>query len=304
MRRQAGLLLLLAALCGCKAPEDSHAQAIVGAVLIDGTGGPPLSNSIVLVAEGRIVQAGRHGEIPVSSETAKLDGSGRYIVPAFVDLSAAADTPKFAAPGPSTAEDARAQVARFASAKPSAIHLWPANLQPAIVAAIVESARDAGIPVAGHPANQAEAELLVQDGATSLIGMLHDTDAIDPAFVTRLRDLRIVYAPELNQAPAAGLDRARKNTARLFAAGVPLGLAAAGGDWVHECELMAESGVPALDVIVAATGNGARALGQSEHRGTIQDGKRADLLLLRANPGEDIRNLRRLDRRMVNGEWH
>jgi imidazolonepropionase-like amidohydrolase len=40
-----------------------------------------------------------------------------------------------------------------------------------------------------------------------------------------------------------------------------------------------------------------------DRRGTLQPGKRADLLLLTANPGEDVRNLRRIERVMMGGEW-
>jgi hypothetical protein len=37
--------------------------------------------------------------------------------------------------------------------------------------------------------------------------------------------------------------------------------------------------------------------------GAIQVGKRANRLLLSANPGEDIRNLRRVALRLTDGEW-
>ncbi len=37
--------------------------------------------------------------------------------------------------------------------------------------------------------------------------------------------------------------------------------------------------------------------------GAIQAGKRADMLLLSANPGEDIRNLRKVALRMSAGNW-
>ena len=311
MQTRAALPLFLLALYGCAPSEDSHAKAIIGAVLIDGAGGPPLTNSMVVVSEGRIREAGRHGEIPVSAEANKIDGAGKFIVPGLVDVypHAAPDVSFQAQGAPATAEEARARIAAIAARsgaqqKPAAIQVWPAGMPAAIVEALLEAARGAGIPIAGHPVSQADAQLLVQNGASTLTGMIRDTEALDPALVDRLRDLRIVYAPALSAIPAgAELERARHNTTRLFAAGVPLAMASSGGDPIHECELLAEAGVPPLDVIVAATSDGARALGQSEERGAIQAGKRADLLLLLANPGEDIRNLRRLDRRMTAGEW-
>ena len=70
---------------------------------------------------------------------------------------------------------------------------------------------------------------------------------------------------------------------------------------MREAEQLAAAGIPPLDVIVAATRNGAAAL-HDRDAGTIQAGKRANLLLLSANPGEDIRNLARVAMRIVNGE--
>jgi imidazolonepropionase-like amidohydrolase len=88
---------------------------------------------------------------------------------------------------------------------------------------------------------------------------------------------------------------------RLFQAGVPIALASEGASPLREAELLVEAGIPPLDVIVAATRNGAAALHDSES-GLIQPGKRANVLLLSANPGEDIRNLARVEMRIVNGE--
>jgi imidazolonepropionase-like amidohydrolase len=66
---------------------------------------------------------------------------------------------------------------------------------------------------------------------------------------------------------------------------------------------MVEAGLSPADVLVAATRNGASALHDLDQAGTIEPGKRADLLLLSANPAEDIRNLRKIDRSMRDGLW-
>jgi imidazolonepropionase-like amidohydrolase len=79
--------------------------------------------------------------------------------------------------------------------------------------------------------------------------------------------------------------------------------AAARGDLQRELDLLAEAGLPPADVLVAATRNGARALGILDQTGTIEPGKRADLLLLRANPAEDIAGLRKVVRAMRGGQW-
>jgi imidazolonepropionase-like amidohydrolase len=49
-----------------------------------------------------------------------------------------------------------------------------------------------------------------------------------------------------------------------------------------------------MQAIVAATGNAASAIGVQDRRGTIDRGKEADILLLDADPLEDIRNTRKL----------
>jgi imidazolonepropionase-like amidohydrolase len=58
-----------------------------------------------------------------------------------------------------------------------------------------------------------------------------------------------------------------------------------------------------MDAIVAATRNGAQALRKRDELGTIEPGRRADLMLIAGNPLEDVANLRKIDRLMLNGEW-
>jgi hypothetical protein len=62
-------------------------------------------------------------------------------------------------------------------------------------------------------------------------------------------------------------------------------------------------GLPPADVLRAATRNAFQLLGHSDDAGTVSTGRRADLLLLRANPLEDLHNVRRIDGVMVNGRW-
>lgn len=85
-------------------------------------------------------------------------------------------------------------------------------------------------------------------------------------------------------------------TRRAHALGVPLvaGTDALGRETpnIHtELQLLVNQvGLSPLEAIRAATERGAAALGLSDSTGTIAVGKWADLLVLRANPAEDIRN--------------
>jgi imidazolonepropionase-like amidohydrolase len=58
----------------------------------------------------------------------------------------------------------------------------------------------------------------------------------------------------------------------------------------RELELLANAGIKPLEVIKAATFNGARFIGKQETMGSIEEGKLADAVLLSADPTRDINN--------------
>jgi imidazolonepropionase-like amidohydrolase len=68
----------------------------------------------------------------------------------------------------------------------------------------------------------------------------------------------------------------------------------------RELQLMVEAGMTSADVIVAATSRAAEFLGTTD-RGSLVPGKRADFLVLDANPLDDIRNTRRIAKIYLSG---
>jgi len=56
-----------------------------------------------------------------------------------------------------------------------------------------------------------------------------------------------------------------------------------------------------MEALQAATLVPARAMGVEKDSGTIEPGKRADLVILGANPLENISNIRRTEKVMANG---
>ena len=74
-----------------------------------------------------------------------------------------------------------------------------------------------------------------------------------------------------------------------------------GASYARELELLVAAGIPALQVLRLATHNGAEALGILDRVGTIAEGKRADLVLLDANPLADIGNTRHIAMVISNG---
>lgn len=67
-------------------------------------------------------------------------------------------------------------------------------------------------------------------------------------------------------------------------------------------EGLVELGMTPAQAIVAATANGARAARSLDGYGTLEEGKRADLLVLSADPLADIRNIRKLEIVMRDGQ--
>jgi len=70
-----------------------------------------------------------------------------------------------------------------------------------------------------------------------------------------------------------------------------------------ELELLVESGLSPMEALHAATVQPARFFGLTGELGCIEPGQRADLVLLRTDPLEDIRHTRAIDGVMSRGRW-
>lgn len=69
-----------------------------------------------------------------------------------------------------------------------------------------------------------------------------------------------------------------------------------------ELEWFTKAGFSPLEALQTATINPARFLGREKSQGTIEVGKRADLVLLDADPSIDIRNVQRIDAVILRGK--
>jgi imidazolonepropionase-like amidohydrolase len=70
-----------------------------------------------------------------------------------------------------------------------------------------------------------------------------------------------------------------------------------------ELELLVSAGLSAAEALDAATGRAAQILGVESDFGSVQEGKVANLVLLDANPLEDIRNTRRIQAVILRGQY-
>jgi imidazolonepropionase-like amidohydrolase len=107
----------------------------------------------------------------------------------------------------------------------------------------------------------------------------------------------------------AALNREMVRALHEAGAGILLGTDAAQsyhipGFSIHEeLALLVEAGLSPYEALSAGTRNAAEALGQSNDFGTIEPGKRADLLLLDGNPLTDVENVQKQAGVMLRGRW-
>lgn len=72
----------------------------------------------------------------------------------------------------------------------------------------------------------------------------------------------------------------------------------------EELQMLVSAGLSPYESLRTATADAAEFLKKSDDFGTISPGKRADLLLVSANPLDDVRNAARLEGVMVRGRWY
>jgi imidazolonepropionase-like amidohydrolase len=61
--------------------------AIVGATIVDGNGGTPVRDGVVVIRGARIEAAGPRGSIQIPADAKSIEAAGRFIVPGFIDTN-------------------------------------------------------------------------------------------------------------------------------------------------------------------------------------------------------------------------
>jgi imidazolonepropionase-like amidohydrolase len=84
------ILGLIMATAGCSATEEPveitpGLQAFVGAQIIDGTGGAPIADGVLVVRDGRIEAVGAGDTVAVPADAEQIDVTGRTIIPGLIN---------------------------------------------------------------------------------------------------------------------------------------------------------------------------------------------------------------------------
>jgi len=134
----------------------------------------------------------------------------------------------------------------------------------------------------------------------------------NPEFVARFRRGGVIQdEPGIDRAEAIRrrLEEVLANVGMLHDRGVLVVLGTDTGNpyvfpgfSVHqELELLVRAGLSPMEALEAATRCAAEMIGAADEFGTLEPGKRADLLILNANPLDDIRNTRSLESVIIEG---
>jgi imidazolonepropionase-like amidohydrolase len=391
-------------------PNSNNVVAIVGATLIDGTGGPPVPDAIVVVRGDRIVAVGKRGLVSVPQGAEVFDAKGLTILPGLIDshfhidgddglpalylahgitslrdpgqwieaydsarkrsdplprlflCGPHLDSPPPAYPKDSfivrDAEETRLAVNRFADDGASAIKVY-FRLPLALIRVAIETAHSRGLPVTSHleivdatdviragidgvehatsfgtallPLREAEKyrQAVLADNNARREGRYEVWNAIDldssraRSVFNLIAERGVFISPTLavferqtgdKDTTAMHVHAFKQMEAfvgRAFHAGAKVVVgshsdvphAERGWAYQREMELLVESGLTPMQVIVAGTMENARFFRIADRLGSVQVDKLADLVLVEGEPGKNISDMRRVRRVMLNGKW-
>ena len=188
--------------------------------------------------------------------------------------------------------------------------------------AIVETAKDYGMPVAAHAHGAEAIKRAIRAGVTSIEhGTLMDEEAIAlckkygtwyvPTIIAGKSTSDSAkkpnyYPPIITEKALAIGPKIQANFARAYKAGVKVAFGTDAGVYAHgknwmEFVYMNEAGMPALETIKAATVSAAELLGMSESVGSIEKGKLADIVAVDGDPSKELQSMGRVKFVMKDG---
>ncbi len=201
-----------------------------------------------------------------------------------------------------SADDARTKISELVDAGADVIKI---TLEPGIglpvltleqAEAIVQTAHSHNVPVTVHATQVAMYRRALDAGVDDIC---HSSqNRLSDEMISEMVQAGVFLVPTLTAQKKAG--ETMSNLLRFVAVGGKVALGNDGGYLagleigmpVTELEAMREAGMSPMQILVSATRTAAEVLHIDRDLGTLQRGKRADLLVVSRNPLEDLRALR------------
>lgn len=168
---------------------------------------------------------------------------------------------------------------------------------------ITSEARKHGLWIAVHTGTPEETDEAISAGITTIEHGIRHGNIIEAETMQNIIDNNIVYVPTLGREPQGHL-----NIAALNQSGVMFGVGTDspvemknGNSYRNELSRMVSAGLSDVEALIAATRNGAIALGKSKELGTIEVGKFADILVIDGQPWQDINQLKNVEMVILSG---
>lgn len=239
-----------------------------------------------------------------------------------------------------TPESGRAGVQLIAPYQPDVIKVFAdgwrygtsadnTSMDEATLKAVVDEAHQTGVKVVTHTVMVDRGAVAARAGVDIIVHSLQDRE-IDDETAALIARSGTAYAPTLavyepvkpGQTPPADTTTPRfqqtqrkfgfamTNVKRLHDAGVLIALGTDAGmtgtrhgfSTLHELELLVQAGLTPTQALMAGTANSAEALGIKADRGTIEVGKRADLVLVEGRPWERIADVHNTHAVLIDGQ--
>lgn len=169
--------------------------------------------------------------------------------------------------------------------------------------AITSEARKHGLWVAVHTGTPEETDEAIAAGITTIEHGIRHGNLIESKTMKKIVANNIVYVPTLGREPQGHL-----NITALSQSGVMLGVGTDspvemvnGNSYRNELSRMVHAGISDAKALIAATRNGANALGKLDELGTIEVGKYADILVVDGQPWQNITELKNIEMVILSG---